>query len=407
MRKVWLILKREYLQEVRTKWFIIFAVLPFIGLGLLGGGIFLKNKGVFSKLLKRERIAVIDDSKILMDRLEKNEFYEFVPADETQDLNDEVLKGKISGYLLIDRDVLANGKITYYTKNVGNVDGIKRIEGVLNSIIFEERLSRTKIDPKELINIRTRINFKYMKVTPTGEKEERGFSFALAFAVLIILYMTIIWSGGMVGRSVIEEKTNRVVEIIITAIKPFQLMFGKLLAKGGVAFTLLFIYGTVAIAFIVYGGKLAFIPTIPTFSIPTGIFAYFAIAFVLGYLLFASLIMAFVSTAGSERDAHQAQGLPIMLILIPFYIAIFYVIRSPDTGVSAFLSLFPFFTPLLMPVRLTVSTPPMWQIYLSIFLLIAAVFFMIWISAKIYRTGLLMYGKRPKLSEILKWLRYS
>jgi ABC-2 type transport system permease protein len=407
MRKVRLIFKREYLQEVRTKWFIVFAVLPFIGAGILGGIVALKNRGAFSDLFKKERIAVIDDSKVLMDRLAENKSYEFVPADETQDLNEEVLEGSFAGYLIIDKDVLANGKMTYYTKSVGDIDEIRKIERNLNAAIFEERLSKSTIDPEELMRIRSYISFKYMKVTPTGEKEEKGLSFALAFAMLIVLYISIIWSGSMVGRSVTEEKTNKVIEIIITAIKPFQLMFGKLLAKGGVAFTLLFIYGIVGVVFIVYGEKFTIIPNIPAFSIPAGVAAYFAIAFVLGYLLFASLVMTFVSTAGSERDAHQAQGLPIILILIPFYIAIFYVIRQPDTVASVFLSLFPLFTPLLMPVRLAVSTPPMWQIYLSILLLIAAVFFMIWVSAKIYRVGILMYGKRLKLSEIIRWLRYS
>jgi len=339
--------------------------------------------------------------------LTENKSYEFVLADETQDLNEEVLEGNFAGYLLIDKDVIANGKMTYYTKSVGNIDKIKSIERALNATIFEERLSRSEIDSEELMRIRSYINFKYMKVTPTGEKEEKGLSFALAFAMLFVLYISIIWSGSMVGRSVTEEKTNKVIEIIITAIKPFQLMFGKLLAKGGVAFTLLFIYGIVGFVFIVYGGRFAIIPNMPAFSIPAGIVTYFAIAFVLGYLLFAALIMTFVSTAGSERDAHQAQGLPIILILIPFYIAIFYVIRQPDTVASTILSLFPLFTPLLMPVRLAVSTPPMWQIYLSVSLLIAAVFFMIWVSAKIYRVGILMYGKKLKLSEIIRWLRYS
>ena len=161
MRKIGLIFKREYLQEVRTKWFIVFAVLPFVGAGILGGIVTLKNRGAFSDLFKKERIAVIDNSVVLMDRLEENKSYQFVLADETQDLNDEVLEGNFAGYLIIDKDVLTNGTMTYYTKSLGDIDEIRKIERTLNAAIFEERLSKSTIDPEELMRIRSYIKYEF------------------------------------------------------------------------------------------------------------------------------------------------------------------------------------------------------------------------------------------------------
>ena len=223
--------------------------------------------------------------------------------------------------------------------------------------------------------------------------------------------MTVIFYGQIILRGVIEEKSSRVVEIVLSSLRPFQLMAGKILGIAAVGFTQYAIWALFGIAATKYSGKVVsrFFPAATDFPIPTipaYIFVYFIIFFVLGYFLYGTLYAGIGSMVNNEKEAQQLVMPVTMFLVVPIMLMMF-VIKSPDSSVSVILSLIPFFAPILMLLRISVLLPPFSQIAASIVLLILTTILMIWISAKIYRVGILMYGKRPSFSQIIKWMRYG
>jgi ABC-2 type transport system permease protein len=211
-------------------------------------------------------------------------------------------------------------------------------------------------------------------------------------------------------RGVIEEKTSRVVEIVLSSMKPFQLMAGKILGIAAVGFTQYAIWTVFGVALATKGRSLASgaVPQMDMFRIPTippYVFFYFVVFFILGYFLYSTLFAAIGSMVNSEKEAQQLMMPVIMMLVVPL-LMIMFVMRSPGSSLSVVLSLIPFFAPMLMMLRISVLLPPWPQVLGSILLLVLAILFMIWLSAKIYRVGILMYGKPPRLAEIVRWIRY-
>jgi ABC-2 type transport system permease protein len=211
-------------------------------------------------------------------------------------------------------------------------------------------------------------------------------------------------------RSVLEEKTSRIVEILVSSVRPFQLLAGKIIGVAGVAFTQYMIWIASAALLGTYGAVVVntLRPTadFPHIHLSAGLLIYPMIYFVLGYLLYASLYAAVGAASSSEQDAQQLQ-VPITLPLVFSFIMFNMVVRDPNSHTVVLLSEVPFFSPILMVLRIAAETPPFWQIGLSIFLLALTTAAVAYVSARIFRVGMLMYGKRPSVVELLRWLRYS
>jgi ABC-2 type transport system permease protein len=422
MSNLFLIVKREYLQRVRTKGFIISTILtPLIFASLLLlPMLFLKFQTGDQK-----KIAVIDQSGIIYDdlaqalteRVEKGKpkfLLEKVAAGDNvdavrNDLRDRINKNKLDAYIVIGKDIIHGGEASYYAKNVSNLIEQTLLKTALSNVIIKRRLSLEGLDPARVQELIKRTDLKPIKVTTTGEKEDRGQTYAISFVLVAILYASLIFYGVSIMRSVIEEKSSRIVEVVISSVRSFELMLGKLIGVGAVGLTQIFIWGAFVTLFSLYGVALvaSFSPqALAKIDIPLSIMVYFAVYYILGYFLFGSMYAAVGAMVNSEQEAQHAQIPILAFLVIPFVLATF-IFANPNSNASTILSLVPFFTPLLMFMRICTVTPPFLQILASIVLLLLTTLGIMWLAAKIYRVGILMYGKRPSLPDLVKWLKYS
>jgi len=437
MRKILSVIKREYIQMVRTKGFIIGTVLgPVFMIALIVVPIIVSSVSVE----KQETIGVVDlsneifmelDKKLdhkdyrLKDGLRRYVLEKLEPSAGTEELRHElrerVLKKELSAYIYIPEDVLEMGaresavresepeqeKVEYVSDHTTDFEKLRVLNRALNNVVIEKRLNREGLDPQKVAQYIKRVGMQPIKITKKGEEEDTGGTFMISYILALIIYMAILIYGQVIMRGVIEEKSSRVVEVVLSSLKPFQLMMGKILGIGAVGLTQFSIWTFFGIGASVYGTS--FIPAGANFampSIPAHVFVYFVIFFILGYFLFGTLYAAIGSLVNSEKEAQQLVMPVTMFLIIPIMLMIF-IIRAPNSSLAVFLSFIPFFAPILMFLRITVLIPPFGQIGASIVILILTILLMVWLTAKIYRVGILMYGKRPKLTEIVRWIRYS
>ena len=424
MNKFWTIFKREYLSRVKTKGFIIgTALMPLFIIAVSVGPRLLINM----KSEKAKYVSVVDFSNLVYDNLEETmadtsksgkRLYNFdrvVASPENMDsvkvlLTQSVNKDKINAYLIIGANVLEENAFEYYAKNVSNFDENRRFRNSVTQIITNFRLKQSDLDPELVKELTKRLELKTYKVTEEGEeKVDSGLSFAITFILLMFLYMALIMYGAYVMRSVYEEKLSRVVEVILSSCKPFHLMAGKILGLGAVGLTQYLIWSSAAGLLTIYSGALikAFATSTTDVSVPTipiSVLIYFVVYFVLGYLLFATLYAALGAMVNTDQDAQQLQFPVVIIIIISFMLA-FQIIRNPASDFSVIISMIPFFSPITMFTRISVQAPPFSEILLSIVILIATIIFLIWLAGKIFRVGILMYGKRPTIPEIFRWIR--
>ena len=437
MRKILSVIKREYIQIVRTKGFIIGTVLgPVFMLALIVVPIIVSSASVE----KQETIGVVDltneifmelDKKLdnknyrLKDGFRRYVLEKFDPSAGTEELRHElrerVLKKELSAYIYIPEDVLEIGaresvvrdsepeevKAEYVSEHTTDFEKLGDLNRALNNVVIEKRLKREGLDPQKVAQYIKRVELQPIKITKKGEEKDTGGTFMISYFLALIIYMAILIYGQVIMRGVIEEKSSRVVEVVLSSLKPFQLMMGKILGIGAVGLTQFSIWTIFGIGASVY--STSFIPAGANFampSIPAHVFVYFVVFFILGYFLFGTLYAAIGSMVNSEKEAQQLVMPVTMFLIVPIMLMIF-IIRAPDSSLAVFLSFIPFFAPILMFLRITVLLPPFGQIGASIVILILTILLMIWLTAKIYRVGILMYGKRPKLAEVVRWIRYS
>ncbi|NIM57466.1 MAG: ABC transporter permease [Candidatus Aminicenantes bacterium] len=438
MRKILSVIKREYIQIVRTKGFIIGTVLgPVFMLGLIVVPIIVSSASVE----RQETIGVVDLTNEIFTELDKKldhreyrlkdgfrryilEKYEPSPGVEEvrNELRERVLKKEISAYIYIPEDVLESGaresavkdatvpeevKAEYVSEHTTDFEELRSLNRALNNVIVEKRLKSEGLDPQKVAQYIKRVELQPIKITKKGEEEDTAGTFMISYFLALIIYMAILIYGQVIMRGVIEEKSSRVVEVVLSSLKPFQLMMGKILGIGAVGLTQFSIWTLFGIGASLY--STSFIPAGADFampSIPAHVFIYFVVFFILGYFLFGTLYAAIGSVVNSEKEAQQLVMPVTMFLIVPIMLMIF-IIRAPDSPLAVFLSMIPFFTPILMFLRITVLLPPFAQIGVSIVILAITILVMVWLVAKIYRVGILMYGKRPKFAEVVRWVRYS
>jgi ABC-2 type transport system permease protein len=423
MKKILSVIKREYIQIVRTKGFIIGTILgPVFMLALIVIPVALQ----FVAVDQQEKIGVIDETREIFMELDKKLdqqlrdgarrylLVNFEPAGDVdelkQQLNSKVLEKELNAYIHIPGDISSGGEAEYVAEHVSDFNKRGNISNALSSIVIGKRLRGEGLDPAKISEFMRPVGLSTKKVTTRGVEKDTGGTFILSYVLVLILYMTLIFYGQIILRGVIEEKTSRMVEIVLSSMRPFQLMAGKIVGIAAVGFTQYAIWAAFGLAATRYSNSLitrAF-PAAAAFempSIPSYIFIYFVLFFIGGYFLYATMYAAIGSMVNSEKEA-QNLIMPVTMFLIVPILLMMFIIRSPNSTLSVVLSVIPFFSPILMLLRICVLLPPFIQIAVSILLLVLTTLFMIWITAKIYRVGILMYGKRPNFSEIVKWVRY-
>ena len=324
-----------------------------------------------------------------------------------RDLNALAEKNKIQGYVIVDEKALKESQLTVYAQTPSGAFD-RAITGVFADAIRAVRLKRLGADSPDVLSAVKRVEVDVQKATndPSKRQDARS-AFFFAFGLVFFIYFSLIFYGVYVLRGVLEEKSNRIVEVIVAAVKPFDLMIGKILGIGAVGLTQIAIW--LGFALILSSPQIAGMLAIAPNSIPSVngmLLVMFPVYFVLGYFLFATIYAGIGSIFNSEEDAQQMVSSASMLLVIPM-IFLGPVVKNPNGTLAVVLSLIPFFSPILMYLRIAVQQPPMWQIGLSIFIMTVTIFVMIWLVAKIYRVGILMYGKKPTIPEIARWLRYT
>jgi ABC-2 type transport system permease protein len=433
MKKVLIIIKREYLVRVRTRAFMIGTIIsPLLMLGLIALPIFFATRGGGDR-----RVTVIDQSG------DPEMFNAIKKSLESRGEGDEELNRRDPGvgrtnYVLTQRVVApgadlqavqlqyqqqaaADPNTTYMVLRTGGVDqvdveyyaknttdfSIGTLERAINDAVSALRLKRAGLNPAQIAAYTQRIELKRNKITASGAVEEGGRAdFIVAFIMLFFIYMTVLIYGLAVMRGVIEEKQSRIVEVLVSSVRPTQMMLGKVIGIGMVALTQVGVWAVSALLLTTVGVSTFAARGVTMPNLPVSLLVYFVVYFVLGYFLYSTLYALVGSTVSSEEEAQQAQ-IPVTILLVVPMVIFNMIIANPTSNASIALSMVPFFAPTLMMMRIAVVNPPMWQILLSMAIMLATILGCVWIAARIYRVGILMYGKRPSIAELGRWLRYS
>lgn len=436
MKKLGIIIKREYLTRVTRRSFIIATFLTPLGFALL----FVVVGVIFSYQSDDVRkVAIIDEDNILGGSIkdENNLYFEFVQkelGEMRQGLNDT----DFDGILLLPamKDVFASRYIVYYYSEKQPTPDIElAIKERLNKAMRDYKIESLQLDRKQLEALDTRIELDPEPLVESGQDASvltSAIASGIGFIMGIIMYMAVFIYGMMIMRSVMEEKTTRIVEVMISSVRPFELMLGKIIGVGAVGLTQFAIWA-ILIPLISMGASLAFgmnsaqfdNPSMSTAEIdPDDMQAMIGLAmhelgslnwwfllpafvfyFLGGYFLYASLFAAVGSAMGDDLGEGQSLTIPITIpVLLAFYIMM-VAVQAPNSSLAVWSSIFPLFSPIVMPARLAFS-PPLWEIAVSMLLLGVSSVFFVWLSGRIYRVGILMYGKKVTLKELGKWMFY-
>jgi ABC-2 type transport system permease protein len=407
------VVRREYLERVRSKLFVISTLvgpLLVIVVTLVPGLLMQKQRG------KPLRLAIVDETGALRQATEESlgrrkaggeQRFEIVPttggdaATARARLTREVVAGGLDGYVVLPRDVAATSRAEYYAKNVSNVMDISMIDQAVEEALISHRLTGAGLAGADVAAFTRKLDLKTVRLTASGAREDRGGTFVLAMLLLMMLYSTVAMWGAAIMNGVIEEKTNRVVEVIVSSVPTASLFWGKLLGVGAAGLTQ-FVFWAACMGLVgLYGAGMSGsrLPEVSPLLLGS-----FVVYFLLGYFLYGAMYAAVGSAVNTQQEA-QSLAFPVMMPLILAVVFFGAVMGSPDSRMSVVLSLIPFLTPLLMFLRITVLTPPAWQIALSVALMLASIALLTWMAGRVYRVGILMYGKRATFPEIIRWAR--
>jgi ABC-2 type transport system permease protein len=420
MRKIWLIIKREYLVRVRKKAFIVMTIVgPLLMAALMIVPTYLANE-----TQELRTIAIEEDGFEFTNQIEDTDFLHFskIPTEEATLLKNDFSESNYYALLYIMGD-----NFTLYSNQQISLTVSKSIENQLEQIIEHQKLKAAGIDLKILSEAQSTVHISTKIITEGGgtTNSKAEASMGIGFICGILIYMFIFMYGTMVMRGVIEEKTSRIVEVIISSVKPFQLMMGKVLGVALVGLTqfALWILLTIAIAsfaelmFMDEGSMTTELNStqqsilLSELGNLTGginlmqIFVSFIFYFLAGYLVYSSLFAAVGSAVDAEADTQQFV-LPITIPLILAFILIQPIMENPDGPLAFWMSIIPFTSPVIMMVRLPFGVAN-WELALSMCVLILSFVLTTYLAGKIYRTGILMYGKKTSYKELWKWLSYK
>jgi ABC-2 type transport system permease protein len=414
VRKVWAVIRREFVERARTKamWIsailgpVFFAALIFLPMLMAGGG--------------RKDIAVVDATTTdfgarAAAALQGSDFtVQRVPAGAgvVDSLTVEVSEGQLDGFVLLSDELVEAGTAEYRASNVSSFTTIERLERTLQQIAVRTRLEREGVDPAVVGRAQLRVDLATKKISRGRTTDESaGQSFSLAYFMGIILYVAITLYGVNVMNSVLEEKTTRIVEVLVSSLRPGQLMTGKLIGVGAVSLVQFLIWGVSGRAMLSQRARVASwfgrSPEMSIFEVPdvtaaTG--AVFLVYFLGGFFLYSSMFAAVGAISSNEQEARQGQ-VPVTLLLLVAFMGMFSMLNDPGSTFAVTLSMIPFTSPIAMPVRWAAGSLALPELMISVGLLLGGIVVVTWLAARIYRVGILMTGKRPSPRELLRWVR--
>ena len=435
MNKIWLVIEREFLSRVKKKSFLLATLLtPLIFPAIMGIFVWIASEEKETQSLRI--IEVVDENKLFF--LESSDQYAFsFSGNDLETSKEMVQNGDRYGFLFIPKFDLKNPTgIVYYGEENPSMNLISYLENNLKKKIEEQRLFESGIDPKIINDVRTEVSIKSITVDEQGAEtvSDATVNYALGFTSGILIYIFIFVYGNQIMQGVIEEKSSRIVEILVSSLKPFQLMMGKIIGIGAVGLTQFLIWivliGTLSSVVIgVLGMQMPqqqamelaspeIAKSLPPgsdisqiFQVISGIdFLSLTLSFIFyflgGYLLYGALFAAIGSAVDSPSDAQQFM-LPVTIPLIVAYLGLFvFVLNDPNGNASFWLSIIPLTSPIAMMGRVSYGVP--WtDLALSMGLLIAGFFFTTWMAGKIYRIGILMHGTKPTYKTLWKWIKTS
>lgn len=435
MDKIWLILKREFSTRVRKRSFIIMTILG----PLLSSALFILPAYLATLPEEERTISVLDQASLLdFDSGNGSIEFRYLPPREFDLEKAKAFFEKKEDYALLyiptsannDPDIITSGTVLYSKGNVSL--GVEAyIQNLLDKYVQAEKLKAQGVDPEILARTKTKVKLRTINLEEGKETESQSLvSMGIGYISAFLIYLFVFVYGAQVMRGVIEEKTSRIVEVMISSVKPFQLMIGKIFGLASVAllqFVIWVVFGAIfyglAVTFIL-GDSLdaaqiaasrgvgevenqAMIEAFQTISnIPfINIIVSFLFYFLFGYLLYAAMFAAIGSAVDKESDTQQFM-FPVSLPLIAGIIVLIRALDNPDGPIAFWFSMFPFTSPIVMMARIPFNVP-IWEIALSMFILVVTFLLMTGLAAKIYRTGILMYGKKPTFKELIKWITYK
>ncbi|HJQ98055.1 MAG TPA: ABC transporter permease [Candidatus Polarisedimenticolaceae bacterium] len=424
MHNILMIIRREYRERVTKKSFWIGTlVFPVLMLGLVGSSIFFMSM----QMAKQRHLAFIDATgavappaaaKLSEGKLKDGSamwVVEVVPVqgsvEETRKaLTPRVLSKELYGVVTIGPDVDADDNFKFYGMNVSDIGATMEIRGALTDSVVALRLKKSQlaIDQEALEALTKRVDLETFQESAAGGATKKGFeqAFFATFGFVILMFMSLLLYGIAMLRGVLEEKTTRVMEVLLGSVSPNELMAGKILGIGLVGLTQMVIYmGTVGLLRVYIlakmgGGGFGWVQD----ALSPMKLIFFVVFFLLGYFFYTALFAAVGAVCNSEQEAQNLQQPLTMMLMIP-YIMTFFFVRNSDHMAAVVMSLIPPFTPMIMFTRLSAGNVPAWQLALGLALLIGSTILVFRGAAKVFRIGILMYGKRPTIPEILRWAR--
>lgn len=410
MSNLLLVISREYTTRVKKKGFIITTLLMpifFAALMILPSLIAEMNSGT-------SQITVIDQTGQLMRPLVESGLN---PVFAEEPVDSALANQDYQTILVIGNDAIDNpSDITLYNREAESMETTMLLQETLKSAIEDIRLSNLgQENVKQILaEVEADVNIKTLSLNDDGDTESSNaiVSFMIGLVMSFVLYMFILMYGQMVMTSIIEEKNNRVLEILVTSVKPTQLMMGKLIGVGMVALTQVLIWFAVVAALVQWvlpavttADTLGMIGQIGLLSEIIRIFGFLVIFLIGGFLMYASFFAAIGASVDNVQDASQLTTFAVIPIIVALMFSV-SIGQNPNSELATILSIIPFTSPMVMMARIPAGVPA-WEIVTSILVLFATIYLIIWLSAKIYRIGIFMYGKKPTIKELIKWARYK
>jgi len=441
VRKLWAVLKREYRETVRKPSFLIMTVLgPFLLAALMLVPALLASRGMGER-----RVAILDGTgrlRAVADALRKEttalpplarsgrgertggpvgridpEYVDLSGADlknEVRPYLDRLAKEgvprklRLDGVLLVPADAFGSPatKLSYFSRSAADLLAQERLGRVVNRALQRERLAASGMTPSEVDLLLAPLPVQSVQVTKSGQERTGGEgNFLVAMLFLTLLFIPSLVYGQEVMRGVIQEKNDRVVEILVSSMTPMELLSGKILGMAAIGLTQIAVWLAMGIGLAGAGMSQAAGAGVDLSSVlRPSVAAWFVVFFLLSYLVTVGVYAAGGAIVSSEKEAQQVLT-PVMFVFLVPWLLLMPILTNPDATLSVVLSLVPIYTPMTMFIRLLVSEPPAWQVALSLLLSVATIVFLLKATAKIFRAGLLATGKRPTIPELWRWLK--
>lgn len=425
MKKLFVVIEREYMERVRTRWFAVATVFGPVFLGVM---MFLPSwvANRTSASSDFARIHILDATGSNLGRLVAAELNGGIGGDTTLTKVVTVPSGgvaeaeslatgavrqrQIKGYLVLDAGTMAGRGARYSGLNATALADMRRIENAVSRELIGLELDRAGMAPSDADRVkRMRTTVRAERLSLSGRGGSGRVNLIFASVVGVLLYTTIMMYGQNVLRGVIEEKQTRVAEVVLSSVRPTTLLAGKVLGVGAVGLTQMAIWLTATVLMIRYRAQLMGLfgmegTPMPMPTVTPGQIAILLVFFLLGYTFYSALFAAVGAMVSSEQEAQQAQ-MPVVLMLVASIVFLQPVLLEPEGKLALTLGLLPISSPIMMPLRMSTVDVPVYEIGLSIFALIAACYLSVYFAAIVYRTGLLMHGKRATLRDVLRWVR--